>query len=158
MTNITYGLMCLLVFMIVVHRMLKWLGLRHRGKQHLKRRHYEDHKWRSTSIKQSPRNEEKCCHWRTVRSRTPDCSVPHAGLSGVPGNSSPMASSWWHCGGGPRLSSATPDCLVQRLTAPTVDWQIQRLVAHWTGHWIVRCLPPDCPVCCRKLQLSSNGL
>jgi hypothetical protein len=27
-------------------------------KQHLKRRHYEDHKRRSTSIKQSPRHEE----------------------------------------------------------------------------------------------------
>jgi hypothetical protein len=27
-------------------------------KQHLKRRHYEDHKSRSTSIKQSPRLEE----------------------------------------------------------------------------------------------------
>jgi hypothetical protein len=25
--------------------------------------HYEDHKWRSTSIKQSPRNKELCCHW-----------------------------------------------------------------------------------------------
>jgi hypothetical protein len=28
MVNIAYGLMCLLVFMIIVHRMLKWLGLR----------------------------------------------------------------------------------------------------------------------------------
>ena len=27
---------------------------------------------------------------------TPDCPVPHAGLSGAPGNSSPMASSRWH--------------------------------------------------------------
>jgi hypothetical protein len=79
MINITCGLMYLLVFMFVVHRMLKWLGIRHWGKQHLKRRHYEDHKWRSTNIKQSPRNEEKCCHRRTVRSRTPNCpsGTPH---------------------------------------------------------------------------------
>jgi hypothetical protein len=77
MINIAYGLMSLLAFMFVVHRMLKWLGLRHWGKQHLKRRHYEDHKWRSTSIKQSLRNKEKCCHWRTVRSRAPHCPVAH---------------------------------------------------------------------------------
>jgi hypothetical protein len=88
--------MCLLVFMFVVHRMLKLLGLRHWGKQHLKRRHYEDHKWRSTSIKQSLRNKDKCCHWRTIRSRTPDCPVPQTGLSAAQGNSSPTASSRWH--------------------------------------------------------------
>jgi hypothetical protein len=44
-------------------------------KQHLKRRHYEDHKWRSISIKQSPRHEETCCHWRIVRLRAPDYAV-----------------------------------------------------------------------------------
>jgi hypothetical protein len=103
MINTTCGLMCLLVFMFVVHRMLKLVGLRHWGKQHLKRRHYEDHKWRSTSIKQSLRNEDKCCHWWTVRLRsaglsnaTPDCPVPHARLSGALGNTSPTASSRWH--------------------------------------------------------------
>jgi hypothetical protein len=58
MINITCGLMCLLVFMFVVHRMLRLLGLRQWGKQHLKRRDYEDHKWRSTSIKLSSRNKE----------------------------------------------------------------------------------------------------
>jgi hypothetical protein len=126
MINITCVVMSLLVFMFVVNRMLKWLGLRHWGKQHLKRRHYEDHKWTSTSIKQSPRNEEMCYHWRTVRSRTPDCLVPHFGLSGAPGNSSPTASSWWHCGGGHGLSGATPDCPVLRLIVSTVVWQIQR--------------------------------
>jgi hypothetical protein len=44
MINITCGLMCLLVFMLVVHRMLKLFGLRHWEKQHIKRRYYEDHK------------------------------------------------------------------------------------------------------------------
>jgi hypothetical protein len=29
---------------------------------------------------------------------TPDCLVPHAGLSGAPGNSSPTTGSRWHCG------------------------------------------------------------
>jgi hypothetical protein len=42
MINITCGLMYLLVFVFVVHRMLKLLVRRHWGKQHLKRRHYED--------------------------------------------------------------------------------------------------------------------
>jgi hypothetical protein len=88
---------------------------------------------------------------------TPDCPVPHAGLSGAPGNSSPMASSWWHYGGEPWLSGATSDCPVLRLTARTIGWQIQRLVAHRTGHQTVRRPPPNCPVCRRKLQLSSNG-
>jgi hypothetical protein len=36
------------------------------------------------------------------------------------------------------LSGATLDYPVQRLTAPRVDWQIQRLVAHQTGHRTVR--------------------
>jgi hypothetical protein len=52
---------------------------------------------------------------------TLDCPVPHAGLSGAPGNISPMASSWWHYGGEPELSSATLDCPVQSLTTSTVD-------------------------------------
>jgi hypothetical protein len=33
---------------------------------------------------------------RTVQLRALDCLVPHAGLSGAPGNYSPTASSWWH--------------------------------------------------------------
>jgi hypothetical protein len=37
MINTTYGPMCLLVFMFVVHMMLRLLGLRQRGKQHLKK-------------------------------------------------------------------------------------------------------------------------
>jgi hypothetical protein len=55
--------------------------------------------------------------------------VPHAGLSGAPGNSIPTASSLWHYGGGTGLSGATLDCPVQSLIAPTVTCQIQRLVA-----------------------------
>jgi hypothetical protein len=57
-------------------------------KQHLKRRHYEDHKWWSTSIKQSPKHEESVATgelsgWehRTVRCHT-------AGLSGAARNAS----------------------------------------------------------------------
>jgi hypothetical protein len=42
------------------------------------------------------KNENKCCHRRTVRLRAPDYPVPHAGLSGAPGNNSSMASSRWH--------------------------------------------------------------
>jgi hypothetical protein len=49
------------------------------------------------------------------------CPVPHAGLFGALENNSPMASSWWHCARGPRLSSATSDYPVQRLTVPMVD-------------------------------------
>jgi hypothetical protein len=37
-------IMYLLVFVSVVHRMLKWLWTKALRKQHLKRRHYEDHK------------------------------------------------------------------------------------------------------------------
>ena len=146
MINITYELMCLLVFMIVVHRMLKWLGLRHWGKQHLKRRHYEDQR-----VSSKVQETKKSVVTGGLSGRG------HTRLSGAPGNSSPTTSSWWHYGGGPGLSSATPNCPVQRVTAPTVDWQIQRLVAHQTRHRTVRCLPPDCSVCCRKLQLFSLG-
>jgi hypothetical protein len=89
MINITCGLMYLLVFMIVVHRMLKLLGPRHLGKQHLKRRHYED------QVKS--KKQRKCCMW-TVWSGAPDCPVAHAGLSGATGIVSPMASSRWHYG------------------------------------------------------------
>jgi hypothetical protein len=102
MINITCGLMCLLVFMIVVHMMLKLLGLRHWGKQHLKRRHYEDHKWRLTSIKQSPRAKNSVAtadclaESNRLSGGTPDYPVPLAGLYGAPGNSSPTTSSRWH--------------------------------------------------------------
>jgi hypothetical protein len=37
--------------------------------------HYVGHTWRSTSIKQRLRNEEKCCHWRTIWLKAPDCLV-----------------------------------------------------------------------------------
>jgi hypothetical protein len=66
MINITCGLMCLLVFVFVVHRMLKLLGPRHWGKQHLKRRHYKD------QVKS--KKQRKCCRW-TIRCHTPDCPV-----------------------------------------------------------------------------------
>jgi hypothetical protein len=93
-------------------------------KQHLKRRHYEDHKWRSTSIKQSPRHEE---------------SVATRGLSGtVLGDTeeSHRTIQW-----DTRLSSA-------RLTRGNdhLQWSIQRLVEHWT----IRCLPPNYSMCHRE--------
>jgi hypothetical protein len=77
------------VFVFIVHMMLKLLGPRHLGKQHLKRRHYEH---QAKSKKQS-----KCC-LRTVWSRAPDSPVPHTGLSGAPGTLAPTTSSRWHCG------------------------------------------------------------
>jgi hypothetical protein len=135
MINITCGLICLLVFMIVVQRMLKWLGLRHWGKQHLKRRHYEDHKWRSTSIKRSPRNEETCCHSRTVRSRTPDCPMHHEIVAqrlvpGGTGGEKPPDCPVWH-----------PDCPVWKacstnshMCVRSNDWRTGQ------GHRTVRCL------------------
>jgi hypothetical protein len=50
--------------------------------------------------------EEKECCLRTVCARsiglsggTPDCPVPHAGLSGAPGTVALTASSRWHRGG-----------------------------------------------------------
>jgi hypothetical protein len=89
MINITCGLMHLLVFVFVVHRMLKLLGPRHWGKQHLKRRHYED--------QTKSKKQRKCC-LQTVWSGALDCPVPHAGLSGAPGIVAPMASSKWHWG------------------------------------------------------------
>jgi hypothetical protein len=69
MINITCGLMCLLVFVFAVHRMLKLLGPRLWGKQHLKRRHYED--------QMKSKKQRKCCHWQTVRLRAPDYPVAH---------------------------------------------------------------------------------
>jgi hypothetical protein len=123
-------------------------------KQHLKRRHYEDHSedqqvWSKVQdMKKSvatggPSGLE---HW-TVRCHT-------LGLSSAPGIvlSDTMEESHWivRCDTG--LSSA-------RLTASMVtnQRQIQRLVAHRIEHQTVRCLPPDCPVCRREQQLFSNG-
>jgi hypothetical protein len=80
--------MCLLVFMIIVHKMLKWLGLRHWGKQHLKRRHYEDHK----KINKYEAKSKK----QRLMLPLADCPVPHVELSDAPGNCSPTASSRWH--------------------------------------------------------------
>jgi hypothetical protein len=126
MINITCGLMCLLVFMFVVHRMLKWLGLRHWGKQHLKRRHYEDHKWRSTSIKQSPRNEEKCCHWQTVRLRSSDCLVAHWTIRchtpDCPVHQGTVAQRLVPGG----TVEESPDCPVWHQTVRCKGWQRQR--------------------------------
>jgi hypothetical protein len=89
MINITCGLMYLLVFVFVVHRMLKLLGPRHWGKEHLKRRHNED--------QAKSKKQKKCC-LRTVSSRALDCPVPHDGLSSAPGTVAPTASSRWYCG------------------------------------------------------------
>jgi hypothetical protein len=88
MINITCGLMCLLVFMFVVHRMLKLLGLRHWRKQHLKRRHYEDHK-KINNYQAKSKKRRQVLPQQTVRLRSTE-------LSGAPRNSSPTASSRWH--------------------------------------------------------------
>jgi hypothetical protein len=71
MINITCGLICLLVFAFVVHRMLKLFGPRHWGKQHLKRRHYED--------QEKSKKQSKCC-MRTVWSGASDCPVAHQAI------------------------------------------------------------------------------
>jgi hypothetical protein len=88
MINITSGLMCLLLFMFVVHRMLKLLGLRHWGKQHLKRRHYEDYK----KINKYQGKSKK----RRQVLPLADCPAESTGMSGAPWNSSPTTSSRWH--------------------------------------------------------------
>jgi hypothetical protein len=141
--------MCLLVFMLVVHMMLKvtWTKALRKATPQKKTL------WRSqVKIKEYQVKSKK----RRNVLPLPDCPVEDTRLSGAPGNSSLMANSWWHNEGGPRLSGATSDCSVQRLTAPTVDWQIQRLVAHRTGHRTVRCPPPDSPVCRRGCSFSSK--
>ena len=100
MINITCGLMYLLVFVFVfvVHRMLKLLGPRHWGKQHLKTRHYEDQQVSSKvqETKNSVATTDCLAKSTGLSGGTPDCPVPHAGLSGALGNCSPTASSWWH--------------------------------------------------------------
>jgi hypothetical protein len=123
MINITCGLMCLLVFVFVIHKMLKLLGIRHWGKQHLKRRHYEDHKW-------SPRNKDKCCQadcpceGTGLSCSTPDCPVQRL----VPGGT----------------MEESLDFPVQHLTIRCKGWEIQRLVAHQIGHRTVRCAAESC--------------
>jgi hypothetical protein len=152
MINITCGLMCLLVFMFVVHRMIKWLGLRHWGsntskedimktiseKKQVSRKIQDIKKRVATGGLSGGEHQTVWCHT--------------AGLSGAPGNSSPMASSWWHYGGEPLDCPVWHRTIRARLTAPTVTCQIQRLVAHRTWHQTVWCLPLDCPVCGREQQ------
>jgi hypothetical protein len=93
--------MCLLVFVFVVHMMLKWLGLRHRGsntsKYDIMSTTSEDQQVSSKvqDIKKSvaiggPSGWEH----RTVWCHT-------VGMSDALGNSSPTTSSWWHCEGKP---------------------------------------------------------
>jgi hypothetical protein len=89
--------MCLLVFVFVVQMMPKWLGPRHWGKQHLRRRHYEDQAKSKKQRQVLPQSD--CLVWSTgLSDGTPNYPVPHAELSGAPRNSSPTASSRWHCG------------------------------------------------------------
>jgi hypothetical protein len=142
MINITCGLMCLLGFMWVVHRMLKWLGLRYWGsntsKKDIMKTISEDQQVSSKvqDIKKSvATGGSSGWEHRTVRCHT-------VGLSGAPGYSSPTTSSWWHYGGEPRLFGVTPDCLVQ-------GWQRQRSPARSNGLWRTY-MAPDCPVCRRE--------
>jgi hypothetical protein len=123
--------MCLLVFVFVVHRMLKLLGPRNWGKQHLKRRHYED------QVKSKKRM--KCCHsglsglqHRTVRCHTPNCPM-HLGtvaqrlvLGGTMEKRSPDCPVW------------SSDCPVWKAYAPTVACGV-RPTTRRTGQWIVHC-------------------
>jgi hypothetical protein len=131
--------MCLLVFMIVVHRMLKLLGPSHWGKQHLKRRHYED------QVKS--KKQRKCC-LLTVWSVAPDCPVPHGGLSGAPGTVALTASSRWHYGekttglfgvtskvSGVKILRANGRCSVR----PTARRTAQSTVHCPVHHQTVRC-------------------
>jgi hypothetical protein len=82
MINITCGLMTLLVFVFVVHMMLKLLGPRYWGKQHLKRRHYED---------QVKSKKQRKCFLRIFWSGASDCPVHQ-------GTVAPTTSSRWHSG------------------------------------------------------------
>jgi hypothetical protein len=76
----------------------------------------------------------------------PDCSLPHAGLSGAPGTVALTASSRWHCGEKTtRLSGVTSG--VSGVTsgvsgvkayAPTVGCSV-RPTARRTGQWTVHC-------------------
>jgi hypothetical protein len=90
MINIICGLMYLLVFVFIIHRMLKLLGPRHWGKQHLKSNTSKEDQAKS-------KKQRKCC-LRTVWSGAPDCQVPHTRLSTAPGRVAPTASSRWHYG------------------------------------------------------------
>jgi hypothetical protein len=157
MINATCGLICLLVFVFVVHRMLKLLGPRHWGKQHLKRRHYED------QVKSKRR--KKCCMW-TVCARstglsggTPYCPVPHAGLSGAPGNRSPMASSRWHCGEkSTGLSGVTSGVSGVKSLRANGHLQCQTNgLAHRTMNNAMSGAPPNCPVCHKEHSFSPTA-
>jgi hypothetical protein len=158
MINIIYGLICLLVFVFVIHKMLKWLGLRHWGsnisKEDIMKTISEDQQYQAKS-----KTWRKCSHSRIVRLRTAYCLVPPGGLSGALGNRSPTTSflvtKWRRVTG---LSGAPPDCLVQGWHVETVECNthIQWLVGHQTQHRTVRCLLSDCLVCCREQQLFSN--
>jgi hypothetical protein len=111
------------------------------SKQHLKRRHYEDHKRRSTSIKQSPRLEKsvatrKLSNWeqRIVRCHTADCPV-HQGIVVqrlVPGGIVEESHQTVRCKADMR----------QRSPAMVIS----------NGY-----RAPDCPVCRREQQFFSNG-
>jgi hypothetical protein len=142
MINIAYRLICLLVFMIVVHKMLKWPRISHWGKQHLKKGHYEDHKWR-LQVSSKVQETKKSVVTGGLSDQGHRTAWWHTGLSGAPGNSSPMASSWWQCGGGSKLSGAKADSANGRLTDPTGSGTPDRAL--------------DYTVCRRELQLSSNG-
>jgi hypothetical protein len=110
--NTTCGLMCLIVFMFVVHRMLRLFGLRHWGKKHLRRRHYEDQS-EDQQVSSKSKKQRKVLplmdclaeEHRTVRCHTPDCPV-HPGTVAqrlVPGGTD---------------GENPPDCLVWRPECP----------------------------------------
>jgi hypothetical protein len=113
MINITFRLMCLLVFMFIVHIMLKLLGPGHWGKQHLKRRHYEN-QVKSKKTKEVllgglfVRGALDCpmVH-RTIQCHTPDCPVH------------PETVAQRLVSGG-TVERRPPDCPVQKACAPTV--------------------------------------
>jgi hypothetical protein len=83
MINITYGLICLLVFMFIVHMMLKvtWTKALRKAtpqKKTLRRSQVKINKYQGKSKKR-----------RIVLPLVElDCPVPHAGLSDAPENSS----------------------------------------------------------------------
>jgi hypothetical protein len=145
MSNITCELMYFLVFVFVVYRMLKWLGLKHwvsnTSKEYIMKTVSEDQQ-----VSSKVQHEESVATGRLSgwEHRTVQCHI--IGLSDAPGNSSLTASSWWHYGGDP------PDCLVQdwHVATVTCNGQIQQLVAHQIGHRAVRCAT-------EKHQLFSNG-
>jgi hypothetical protein len=95
-------------------------------KQHLKRRHYEDHKWRSTSIKQSPRHEEKCSHSRIVYPCATNCLVAHRTVWCHPTDCPVHQGTWaqWLV-----PSDTAPDCSVHHQTIQCKTDSRQRSLA-----------------------------